>query len=90
MSKMHLGRAAVVAAVMAISFAGMAGPSLSQPQFKSRAACVIYCEQKCERVVTMANVSKHAPIEMVASETRLKKFRSVAASVGKKHSRGTL
>jgi len=54
MSKMHLVRAAVVAAVMAIGFAGMAGSALSQPQpqFKSRAACVKYCEQKCERVVT--------------------------------------
>jgi hypothetical protein len=52
MSKMHLVRAAVVAAVMAIGFAGMAGSALSEPQFKSRAACVKYCEQKCEHVVT--------------------------------------
>jgi hypothetical protein len=54
MSKMHLVRAAAVAGLMAIGLAAMAGPALSQPQpqFKSRAECVKYCEQKCERSVT--------------------------------------
>ena len=37
----------------ATGLAVMAGPALSlplQPPFKTRAECVKYCEQKCERV----------------------------------------
>jgi hypothetical protein len=55
MSKMHLVRTAAVAGFIAIGLTAMAGPALSlplQPPFKSRAECVKYCEQKCERSVT--------------------------------------
>jgi hypothetical protein len=48
-------RAAAVAGLVAIGLTAMAGPALSlplQPPFKTRAECVKYCEQKCERVVT--------------------------------------
>jgi hypothetical protein len=52
MSKLPLLLAAIVAAVMAIGFAGVAIPAFSQPGFQSRAECVKYCEQKCERSVS--------------------------------------
>jgi hypothetical protein len=48
-------RAAAVAGLVAIGLTAIAGPALSlplQPPFKTRAECVKYCEQKCERVVT--------------------------------------
>ena len=55
MGTLRLLRAAAVAALMTIGLSAMTGPALSlplQPPFKTRAECVKYCEQKCERVVT--------------------------------------
>ena len=55
MSKTRLVLAAAVVGLIAIGLTAMAGPAVSlplQPPFKSRAECVKYCEQKCERVVT--------------------------------------
>ena len=55
MSKMNLVLVAAVAGLVTIGLAAIAGPALSlplQPPFKTRAECVKYCEQKCERVVT--------------------------------------
>ena len=53
MGTLRLLRAA--AGLVVIGLAVMAAPALSlplQPPFKTRAECVKYCEQKCERVVT--------------------------------------
>ena len=55
MGTLRLLRAAAVAGLVAIGLTAMTGPALSlplQPPFKTRAECVKYCEQKCERVVT--------------------------------------